>query len=314
MSNSHTFTPNKTVSIGAATKKVDLDEVAANTDHLKEALDTIMSAAAADGALVAASLTTTGNVGIGRASPATPLEVVGTGNITGQFDSSGTYAGLALNATGTSSNGQVVVRATGDDLELVSGGLIAMTLDDSQNVGIGTISPNALATLDQGASDNTIFDCASSDVGHGRTSLLANTSYFGIEKTAGAYGGTTLRGIADDDASAAVSFRVHASGATAGTGKTAANAIGLVDILVDESTGNAAANITADGNVFSVRAYVGGSYATRFMVDEDGDVYSVVSTAMQTFDGYDDVALLSAFDSTVAPDEVCCSMSCRICS
>jgi len=50
--------------------------------------------------------------------------------------------------------------------------------------------------------------------------------------------------------------------------------VGLVDIYVSEHDGaNALANITADGNIFSVRAKTGGSDLTKFMVDEDGDAY-----------------------------------------
>ena len=54
------------------------------------------------------------------------------------------------------------------------------------------------------------------------------------------------------------------------------------------------ANITADGNVFVIQARVGGSDVTRFLVDEDGDLYSV--TSAQTFDEYDDALMVRALD------------------
>lgn len=65
MANSYTFTADKTVTIGNATKKTDIDLVAANTDYLNEAIETIMDASAADGQItLAAGKSVTGASGV----------------------------------------------------------------------------------------------------------------------------------------------------------------------------------------------------------------------------------------------------------
>ena len=50
------------------------------------------------------------------------------------------------------------------------------------------------------------------------------------------------------------------------------SALGLFQIEVAEHDGaNALSNITSDGNIFAIRAYTGGSFSTKFYLDEDGD-------------------------------------------
>ncbi len=89
-------------------------------------------------------------------------------------------------------------------------------------------------------------------------------------------------------------FRTYVYGGTANTTKTT-NGVGLIRFIALEHDGaGSLANITADGNVFSIEAQVGGSVVTRFLVDEDGDMYSV--TAGTTFDDFDDLALVEAYD------------------
>ena len=83
-------------------------------------------------------------------------------------------------------------------------------------------------------------------------------------------------------------------GGTATTTKTTSGT-GLVDYYIVEHDGsNGMQNITANGNVFSIRARVGGSTVARLIVDEDGDLYSV--TSAQTFDQYDDAQMVRALD------------------
>ena len=285
-----------------------------------------------------------GNVGIGTTSPGEEVEIerdqnaptrlqidnntAGTGALAGiridadagalfmemhssSYTSSGPRkADAALIQTDPTAAGGLVVShaATSGDLEFWVGGTRTMTLDNSNNVGIGTATPGSLLHLDQGSGDGFILLGTSSDVSHALTSggAGANTTtddYFAIQKSSSSRGGTLIKSIAEDAALGQV-LDIYAYGGTATTAKTT-SAVGLVGFTIAEHNGaNALANITANGNVFSIRAQVGGSAATRFLIDEDGDVYSVVSTAMQTFDGYDDIALLSAFDSNTAPDEV----------
>lgn len=184
-----------------------------------------------------------------------------------------------------------------------------------QDVGTGDVIINDAATLfvndtananmtvgitvNQGAADDQVFAAKSSDVNTGMTTGLdvpdvEVDDFFYLSKSAGLYGGALMVAMGEDDANLDNTFRLNAVGGQAGTAKTTA-AVGLTDILVQEHDGaNALADITADGNVFTIRARVGGSNVARLLVDEDGDLYSV--TTAQTFDDYDDLALVDTYD------------------
>ena len=154
-------------------------------------------------------------------------------------------------------------------------------------------------TINQGGNDNQILAFKSSDVATGLTTGVYGRDveaddFFAVEKASPTIGGVVLKAMAED-AALGTPFELMSYGGTAPTSKTVA-AESLVMVTAAEHDGaNALANITADGNVFSVRAYVGGGLASRFLVDEDGDLYSV--TAAQTFDDYDDLALLDSYDA-----------------
>jgi len=161
-------------------------------------------------------------------------------------------------------------------------------------------------TINQGAADDLIFTLKSSDIA---TGLTTGTSGPNIEtddilawsKNSGTLGGLRFKVFGEDAAlDSTLVFQVY--GGTARTGKDTSEE-GLVNFLISEHNGsNAVANITADGNVFSVRARVGGADATRFLIDEDGDLYSV--TSAQTFDTYNDALLARAFDATTSPESI----------
>jgi hypothetical protein len=164
------------------------------------------------------------------------------------------------------------------------------------------ITPNVVGSghvvISQGGGDGEAFAIRSSDVAHGLTSQAVTSSYLTIAKREPSTGGVRIQAIAEDDASNDQVFLLHAMGGQANTTKTTSG-YGLVNIRVSEHNGsNSLANITADGNVFSVQARVGGSNVARLLVDEDGDLYSV--TSAQTFDAEDDAALLDAYDTVRA--------------
>lgn len=106
-------------------------------------------------------------------------------------------------------------------------------------------------------------------------------------------GGAQILAVAEDNIVANQVLRLAGWGGQADTTKTTAGEA-LVEVYAAEHSASAIADVTADGNVFGVVARVGGSNLTRFLVDEDGDIYSV--TAAQTFDEHDDLALLNRYD------------------
>ena len=175
-----------------------------------------------------------------------------------------------------------------------------LTIDQSGGVYIND-SANANMTvgltINQGTNDDEIFALKSTtDVNHGliKAGYTETDTFLEIRKANATNGGTSFRSYTED---AAVAFALHfeSYGGTANTTKTTGG-IGLAGFTIYEHDGaNNLANITADGNVFHIRARVGGADVTRFLVDEDGDMYSV--TAGQTFDEYDDEALLDSYDA-----------------
>ena len=161
-------------------------------------------------------------------------------------------------------------------------------------------------TINQGAANDQILAFKSSDVSHGLTSahLLKATEiddYGVFTKASDAYGGLGIIALAEDNALTTV-FQMGVFGGTPSTDKSD-GCRGLAEITAYEHDGgDGLANITADGNVFAVRARVGGSPVTRFMVDEDGQIYAVAAghtgdlAVGALSDSYDDAQLVRALD------------------
>jgi len=173
----------------------------------------------------------------------------------------------------------------------------ALRIDSSQSVYIGDSATTDSAvglTLNQGANDDFIFTLKSSDVDHGDFAGIEGDTFFALKKQSATLGGV-LQHVFAEDGAISTPYNILVVGGTPNTAKSS-NGLGLMNIDIREHDGaGASANITADGNIFAVRAYVGGFPATRFLVDEDGDLYS--TTAAQTFDDYDDLALIETYDA-----------------
>ena len=111
-----------------------------------------------------------------------------------------------------------------------------------------------------------------------------------------------------EDAALATNWGVVCSGGTATADKDT-SAVGLISFLVQEHDGsNGQANVTADGNLFTVRARSGGSTVCRFLVDEDGQIYATANghtgdvSVGALADSYDDAQLLRALDHAKSAD------------
>jgi len=175
--------------------------------------------------------------------------------------SAGTTAWVSMSGDATMTNAGVITVAT------ITTGAAPLYVNESANTG-STIG----VTINQAANDNEILAFKSSDIGHAYTTGGETDTYASMKKANATIGGLKITSIAEDAAEDTVTI-VDSIGGTAMTTKTTSG-VGLVNINIAEHDGsNALANITADGNVFSVRAHVGGGYLTRFMVDEDGDAY-----------------------------------------
>ena len=228
-----------------------LDDNTNLNENLADNVDTV--AAAHQNNQNAAIKAVQAKVGI-TASTATSAKILVGGS------SAGTSEWVTVSGNATITNAGVVS---------VTGGTFGSTLyvNESAN-GSMTLG----VTINQGANDNEVLAFKSSDIGHGYTTGGETDTYAAFQKSSATLGGLKITSMAEDAAEDQVT-QIHSIGGTAMTTKSTSG-VGLVDIYVAEHDGSGTiADITAYGNVFSVRARVGSADVTRFMVDEDGDAY-----------------------------------------
>jgi len=126
-------------------------------------------------------------------------------------------------------------------------------------------------TINQGASDNEAFALKSSDVDHGMTARTETDTYGLLMKCDGAGGGLALRALssANHTATYPTLLLMAHSGIAADTTKSTAGRA-LTETYASLISGSGEAAVTADGNLFAVRANTVGTVA---IVDEDGDLW-----------------------------------------
>jgi hypothetical protein len=150
---------------------------------------------------------------------------------------------------------------------------------DNGNVGIGTTAPASLLSLDQGAGDDAILNCASSDVAHGVTTLLPTDSYLSISKYSATEGGVFLKSASEGERGI-INYAVVSSceGASQAADKVAHQSWAAV------KSGTGITNMTANGTSWSHRVRRGGSWMTVACIDEDGDLHMDGATSITGYD------------------------------
>jgi len=127
-------------------------------------------------------------------------------------------------------------------------------------------------TIQQGANDDEIFALKSSDVAHGYIANAETDTFCHIAKRDADYGGVQFTALSEDDIANTIGLRLSSYGGRASTTKTTAGR-GLIELYASQISGNAPANIAADGNVVSMRFRRGGGDITGWILDEDGDTW-----------------------------------------
>ena len=143
-------------------------------------------------------------------------------------------------------------------------------------------------TIYQGTHDSEIISLKSSDIAHGTTAFTETNTYGIFKKADGDKGALQIIGL--DDASGPEGALQLRGIVTSGNTNKDATGWGMVHVIAQYQDGTGVSNATGDQAAFSVG--VGLSEDTRFIVDEDGDVYWDGSSA--AYDQEDDIALCRA--------------------
>jgi hypothetical protein len=235
----------------------------------------------------------------------------------------GTLATAALTASGattftgdTTHGGDVVSDTDGEDgLGTTSvrwGNVFTDNLGVTTRIGLGTstfTNMTAGLAIQQGAADDAIFALKSSDVvGNSGGSTWGITvdeedTFYSASKLNAAQGGLLER-IYCEDADVRV-YQIQVYGGQGSTTKSTSGRSQVEYYISDHNGAGAQSAMTADSNLFSVRAFdSGGASASKLIVAEDGDLHVDGSATVGTFDEHQDALMVRAFDVVRSPKTI----------
>ncbi|MCP4900052.1 MAG: hypothetical protein GY906_24040 [bacterium] len=159
---------------------------------------------------------------------------------------------------------------SGSQIQQVNGIFALGASTTHANMTLGAIFDQA------GADDLLVAGKSTGDIATGLTTAPTQTvetaDYFSLSKGSAANGGLLVQALGEDASQSAV-LTMAAWGGQANTTKSTAG-VGLINFEASEHNGaNTIANITANGNIVSMRAQVGASMIARWLADEDGDTW-----------------------------------------
>ena len=144
-------------------------------------------------------------------------------------------------------------------------------------VGNSNTTAGSLTTgiqIDQGAADDAIFIGKSSDVAHGGDGTRDTDTWIAITKADGIAGGAAIYGLKDSGGTAGYALSFYGKLAeNADTTKSTAG-VGIYVFHAQQISGDAAADMAADGNSYVWRSRVGSAWVTGMILDEDGDIWA----------------------------------------
>ena len=286
----------------------------------------VLTSAGAGAAVAWESVTASG---VTAMNSATENELVTVGATTTELDAESnlTFTGSALTVTGTATVTSTITAGgvvdvtdgsasapaicnTGDTntgILFPAADTIGMTTAGTERVRIGSYGElfvNETAntnqtnpgnmTLNQAAFDGAIVAFKSSDVAHGITDYQETDTYADFRKSDANSGGLIVRGF-DENANGLQLWGFYADTSSNSnlSAKTAA-ATAPVSVIVAKKSGTGIGQVPADENIFMIQAW---NQAARFVVDEDGEIYSDGSHS--SYDEYDDAQMLRAMDHSL---------------
>ncbi len=202
--------------------------------------------------------------------------------------------------------GQIYYEHANDALAIKTAGIEHLRLDSSGQLFLSETANASMTkgiTINQGSSDNEILAFKSSDVAHGYTSLCETDTYGFFQKQYAAQGGLSIYGVIED-VGVYTALGLLAYGGTAQTGKTSSD-VGLISLYASEISGNAMADVTANGNIVAMRARKSGAFATVWILDEDGDTWQpgrVTAQELGFIDGGSAVDIIRDEDNMSSDD------------
>lgn len=210
--------------------------------------------------------------------------------------SAGGAGGIDL-ATGDTLSETVWDRTASDLYRL--GGTDGNAKTGKYQIGTATSYSNANntagLTINQGAADDEIVSCKSSDVAHGMTTSAETDTFLTVTKLIAASGGATLRGFS----AGTRGLQLEGWHTTDDTNKSVGG-VGALYVNGLLKSGTSATGLGANANIIAFAT----NSTTRFILDADGDSHEDVGTAWTNFDAYDDAALLNSLAAAVArPDD-----------
>lgn len=144
-------------------------------------------------------------------------------------------------------------------------------------------------TINQAGNDNEILAFKSSDVDHGCTDKTETDTFGAIAKTAAADGGVKLMGFGEVQAGIICQATV-----TTGNTDKDSTARAAFEVQARKISGASWGAMGADENLFVIREHS----ATRFIVDEDGDI--LYDGSASGYQDYDDIALLAELEDVLS--------------
>ena len=156
----------------------------------------------------------------------------------------------------------------------------------TDQVGFGESAIEGRLNINGTSYDDNYIGLKSSDVAHGITGEVETDTYARFAKYTGGTGGLTIAGYTEDKIGVFIQGVVTNADTTHNSSAEAA-----VTVRANIKSGTSSANMSSNGNLFTVQS--GGN--ARFIVDQEGDLFADVS-GVSGYDHYDDAHLVRAFD------------------